>query len=308
MNPPDTAHPREQATLQDLALFVEVARTGSFSKASRHLGIPGATLSRRIAAMEQRLGVLLFDRSTRRVELTEAARRYFDRCAPLVDAARLAQEALREAADQPVGVLRVSMPVDLGMLWLAPLLPAFATAYPAVSFALDLSPHHTDLIADHIDVAIRIGEVAGDRLIAKRLGEIDQGLYASPAYLQRHGRPRQASDLAKHECLTIGNSTQRDAVWRLQLGEAEMAVVARGRFSINNIGMIKLLCERGMGVALLPSLNVRNELANGRLERVLDDYTLPPLPVQAVLSSRLQSAAVRAFIAFLTENLPSKLG
>ena len=115
-----------RVALDDMALFVEVARATSFTRASAQLGMPGATLSRRIAAMEQRLGVRLFDRSTRHVALTEPARRYLERCERVVDDARLAEAALRDVAERPIGHLRVSMPVDLGLHWVGPLLPDFA--------------------------------------------------------------------------------------------------------------------------------------------------------------------------------------
>ena len=189
------------SALLDMTLFVEVARTKSFSLASRNLGVPGATLSRRIAAMEREFGVRLFDRTTRRVELTEAGRRYFERCGRLVDEARLAQEALRETAEQPSGHVRLSMPVDLGVLVIGPLLTDFARQFPGITFDLDLSPRYTDLVGDHVDVAIRLGTVKDDQLVARRIGSIAQALYAATAYLALRGTPTQPADLVEHECI-----------------------------------------------------------------------------------------------------------
>lgn len=170
------------AALHDVALFVEVARTRSFSRASVSLGVPGATLSRRIAAMEARLGLRLFDRTTRRVGLTEAGQRYFLRCEHVVDEAKLAQEASQQDANRPSGHVRLSMPVDLGVSYVGPLLPDFARLHPGVSFDSDLSPHHSDRVGEHIDVAIRLGAVKGDQLVVRRIGDIAQGLFASPGY------------------------------------------------------------------------------------------------------------------------------
>ena len=161
------------SVLHDMTLFVAVARTGNFSRAGAYLGVPGATLSRRIAAMEREFGVRLFDRTTRRVELTDAGRRYFERCAHLVDEARLAQEALRESAALPSGHVRVSMPVDLGVFVIGPLLPEFARQFPGISFDLDLSPRHTDLVGEHVDVAIRLGGVKDEQLVARRIGAVE---------------------------------------------------------------------------------------------------------------------------------------
>ena len=290
------------AALADLALFVEVARTGSFSRASARLAMPGATLSRRIAAMERRLGVRLFDRTTRRVELTEPARRYFERCAPLVEAARLAHEVLRESVERASGHLRISMPVDIGVHWIGPLLPDFARSYPSVSFELDLSPRYRDLVGEHVDVAIRLGAVKGDQLIARRIGAINQALFAAPGYLDRRGRPRQPTDLVEHDCLHVPTPA-RSARWRFTRGKATTEVAVRGRFVLNNVGLMRLLAERGMGVAMLPPVLAREGVIAGRLEQVLGEYESAKLPLHAVVSSRLQPAAVRAFIDFMASRL-----
>jgi DNA-binding transcriptional LysR family regulator len=290
------------AALHDMTLFVEVARTESFSRASRNLEVPGATLSRRIAAMEREFGVRLFNRSTRKVELTDAGRRYFERCQHLVDEARLAQESLREAAEQPSGHVRVSMPVDLGVFVIGPLLPEFARQFPGISFDLDLSPRHTDLVGEHVDVAIRLGTVKDEQLIARRLGSIEQALFASPAYLDLRGRPQQPADLVEHECIFVRNP-QRQALWRLQRDGESAEVAVRGRFMVNNLGLMRLLSERGMGIATLAPSLARESLTAERLAQVLPEWTVPRLPIQAVLSSRLQPAYVRALLDFLAARL-----
>lgn len=289
-------------SLSDIALFVEVARTASFSRASTNLGVPGATLSRRIAAMERRLGVRLFDRTTRRVELTEPARRYFERCEHLVDEARLAHEALRAATEQPSGHLQVSMPVDLGVHWIGPLLPEFARLYPGISFELDLSPRHSDLVGEHVDVAIRLGSVKGDQMIARRIGDIRQALFAAPAYLDRRGRPRRPADLVEHDCLHVATPSH-SAQWRFNKGNSTMEVTVRGRFELNNVGLMRLLAERGMGVAMLPPVLARESVIAGRLEQILAEFELAALPLHAVMSSRLQPAVVRAFVDFVASRL-----
>lgn len=290
------------AALHDMTLFVEVARTASFSGASRNLGVPGATLSRRIAAMEREFGVRLFDRNTRKVELTEAGRRYFERCQHLVDEARLAQEALRESAEQPSGHVRISMPVDLGVFVIGPLLPEFARQYPGIGFDIDLSPRHTDLIGEHVDIAIRLGTVRDEQLVARRLGSIDQALYAAPAYLAQHGQPVQPADLVEHECIFVRNP-QRQGLWRLQRDGEAAEVAVRGRFMVNNVGLMRLLAERGMGIAALAPSLVRDAVAHERLHQVLPEWAVPRLPIQAVMSSRLQPARVRVLLDFLAARM-----
>jgi DNA-binding transcriptional LysR family regulator len=289
----------ELSALHDMMLFVEVARTASFSRASRNLGVPGATLSRRIAAMERGFGVRLFNRTTRRVCLTEAGQRYFDRCGHLVDEARLAQEALRETAAQPSGHVRISMPVDLGVTIVAPLLIDFARQYPGVSFDLDLSPWNTNLVSDQVDVGIRLGTVTNDKLVARRIGSVDQLLFASPAYLALRGTPGQPADLVEHECILARSASLQRAPWRLQREAQAAEVLVGGRFTVNNVGLMRLLAERGMGIAVLAPSLVREPLASGRLLPVLPDWAAPRLPVHAVMSSHLQPASVRALLDFL---------
>jgi DNA-binding transcriptional LysR family regulator len=290
------------SALHDMTLFVEVARTASFSCASRNLGVPGATLSRRIAAMERAFGVRLFDRTTRRVDLTEAGQRYFERCGPLVDEARLAQEALREAAAQPSGHVRLSMPVDLGVTVIGPLLTEFARQFPGISFDLDLSPRTTDLVGEQVDVAIRLGTVKDEQLVARRIGSLEQRLFAAPAYLALRGEPLQPADLAEHDCILL-RSAQRQALWRLQRDTEAAEVRVRGRFMVNNVSLMRVLAERGMGVAVLDPSLVREPLAQGRLLPVLPAWAAPRLALHAVMSSRLQPAKVRALIDFLSARL-----
>jgi DNA-binding transcriptional LysR family regulator len=238
------------ASLDDMALFVAVARAASFTRASARLGMPGATLSRRISAMEKRLGVRLFDRTTRRVELTDAARRYLERCAHLVDEAGLAEQSLRESASAPTGHLRVSMPVDLGLYWVGPLLPEFARQHTGITLDVDLSSRVVDLIGEHVDVALRLGAVKGERLVVRRLGGVKQALFAAPAYLDRRGRPSHPSDLAEHDCLHLG-SAARATRWRLVDGEQICEVAVSGRIALNSVGLMRTLAERGLGIAML---------------------------------------------------------
>ena len=290
------------SALHDMTLFVAVARTASFSRASANLGVPGATLSRRIAAMERQFGIRLFDRTTRKVELTDAGRRYFERCAHLVDEARLAQEALRETAERPAGHLRISTPVDFGVKYIGPLLPEFARQYPAITFELDLSPRHSDLIGEHVDVAIRLGVVKGDPLVVRRIGAVEQVLFAAPGYLDRRGHPMQPTDLVEHECITLAGP-QSEARWRLLRETESIEVTVRGRFGVNNPGLMAVLAERGMGIAVLAHNLAREGVITGRLVPVLPEWALHKLPVHAVMSSHLQSASVRAFVEFLAARL-----
>ena len=290
------------AALHDMALFVEVARVGSFSGAGKVLGIPNATVSRRIAALERALDVRLFHRSTRRVELTNIGRRYLERCAHLIDEARVVHEQLRHETEGISGVLRVSMPVDFAVAYIGPVLPDFARQYPAVRFELDLSPRHVDLVTEKFDVAVRLGSLQDSGLVARRIGEIKLGLFASPIYLQMHGQPEGLAALA--ECELIDGYPS--AYWQFAGGDQEVKSRRGSRFVVNNVGMMRVLAERGMGIALLPLPLARDSVGSRHLVRVLPDCEIPSLPIQAVMMSRKQPAAVRAFIDFVVDRLASQ--
>ena len=289
------------SVLHDMTLFVEVARAKSFSAASRRLDVPVATVSRRIAAMEREFGVRLFDRTTRRVDLTEAGARYFERCEHLADEARLAQEALRAVANQPRGLIRVSMPTDFGVDVIGPLLPEFARRFPGIRFDLDLSSRIVDVAADPVDVAIRLGPIGDDKLIARPLGAIERTLFASDTYLDRRGRPGTPDELAQHDCILLrSRPPAAQPRWRIARGAESVDVPVQGRFAVNSVGLMQVLAARGMGIAMLTESLVRADHGTGaRLERVLPGWAAPPLPIHALVSTRLQPAAVKAFLDYL---------
>ncbi len=290
------------SALHDITLFVEVARRLSFSEAGRRLAVPVATVSRRISAMEKEVGVVLFVRSTRRVELTEAGRRHFERCAQLVEDARLAHDALRDFGKQPKGLLRISMPVDLGVHVVAPWLVDFARKYPDIAFDVDLSSHRLVGPLERVDLALQIGEPTEGALIARRIGALEMRLFASPAYLRVKGCPQQPSDLADHDCITRSGQP-RTPTWELNRGDEKSTVRVGGRFAINNQGLLRTLVERGMGIGAMPPLLLRGSSAGARLEPVLPDWSMPRLALHAVMASRLQPARVRLLVDFLAERL-----
>lgn len=286
-----------------MVLFVELARTQNFSKAALKLGVPASTLSRRIGAMEKRLGLRLFERSTRQVTLTEVARAHYERCANLIDQARLAEEELRTTAAAPSGTVRLTAPVDLGQHWVGPLLPDLLRRFPGIALVLDLSPRHADLASERFDIALRIGEVRAPQLVCRTLGELSQGLFAAPQYLARHGHPQHTEDLARHTCLLIGDRVGAGQ-WRLtRAGQPAQEVPVNTRLSLNNVGLMRQMLEGGAGIGALPLKLAREAVAAARLVAVLPDYRLPVVPVRAVTSSRLQPAAVRAVLQFLADQL-----
>jgi DNA-binding transcriptional LysR family regulator len=285
--------------LNDMGLFVEVAKARSFRRAAEAIGMPNSTLSRRISILEKAIGLRLLHRTTRKIELTEAGQLYFERSKRIVDEARLAHEQLDEMLAQPSGVLRVSLPVDFATFYLTPLIAEFARRYPGISFEFDLTPRRVDLVAEPFDVAIRMGELEDSGLIARQLARLPRYLYASPRYLERAGTPTKPGDLAQHECLCM----PRAANWMLEKGKKSVEVAVGGRFTLNSVGMIRRLATLDQGIALLAQEIVVDDLTEGRLRRVLPQWQASPISVYAITETRLLPAKTQRFIEFLRERL-----
>lgn len=285
--------------LNDMALFVEVVRAMSFRRASDATGVPNSTISRRVSALEKAIGLRLLNRTTRRIELTEAGQIYYERCRRIVDEARLAHEQLGEMQAQPSGVLRASLPVDFATIYLAPLITEFAQRYPGISFDFDLTPRAVDLVSEPFDVAIRMGEPKDSSLIARLLARLPGYLYASPSYLAAAGTPKHPSELAKHECIGF----TKGGPWTLHRNGEEIKVDVSGRFVLNSVGMMKRLAVLDQGIILLPVEVVAEDVADGRLCPVLPKWQGTPVPVYAMTETRLLPAKTQRFIEFLRERL-----
>ena len=282
--------------LNDMALFVEVIKANSFRGAAEAVGMPNSTVSRRIAELERRIGLRLLNRTTRRIELTEGGRLYYERCRRIVDEARLAHEELSELVDNPSGLIRLSIPIDFGVVYLAPLLAEFAERYPQIQFDLDLTPKRLDLVSAPVDMVIRIGTLADSQLIARPLGNLQRSLFASPAYLARHGMPESPQALLQHQCLRM-----LDAPWVLHNADQQLSLAVDGRYLLNNIGMLRRLALLGQGIAMLVDEMISEDLASGRLQHVLPGWSAQTLPVYVITETRLVPAKVRVLIDFLTE-------
>ncbi len=291
--------------LNDMALFVEVAKAMSFSRAAEATGVPNSTLSRRVSALEKAIGLRLLHRTTRKLELTEAGQLYLERCRRLVEEAKLAHEQLGDLLAQPSGVLRASLPVDFATSYLAPLIAAFSRTYPGIRFEFDLTPRRVDLVSEPFDVAIRMGPSPDSNLIARQLASLPTHLYASPGYLARAGLPRVPADLVSHECL--GFKAAKGLVWTLTRsdGTATETISVGGRFQLNSVGLLRRLATLELGVVVLVDALAEEDVAAGRLVRVLPDWQAPPVPVYAMTETRLLPAKTLRFIEFLKERLPN---
>jgi len=282
-----------------MGLFVEVARARSFRRASAVLGMPSSTLSRRILSLEREIGLRLLHRTTRKIELTEAGQFYFEHSEHIIDEARRVHERLGAFASQPSGVLRVSLPVDFGVVFLAPHLSGFSRRYPGIEFEFDLTSRRVDLVAERVDVAIRMGALPDSQLVARKIAEIPRYLYASSQYLDTYGEPVSPEDLARHECLLFPHETQ----WTLRRGEAARDVPVSGRFRVNSIGMMQRLSAEGVGIAMLARECVQEAGGQARLHVVLPDWEVPSIAVHAITETRLLPARTQRFVEYLKECL-----
>lgn len=289
--------------LNDIALFVEVAKRKNFSQAAEALDMPASTLSRRVTELERRVGMKLLNRSTRRIDLTEAGLTYYERCRPLIEEARVAHDHLLDMAAQPKGRLRVSMPASLAQLFLPMVIGDFRAQYPDIECDFDLNMQPVDPISNPFDLALRIGHQPDSNLVARQILLMGRRLYASPQYLALHGAPRTPADLGHHECLRPAMN-EAFSYWVLQSGARVERVAVSGRLAANNAGMLSRLASQGLGIApLLFFDGMDHPLRNKELISVLPDWSLSPIPLFALLPSRTIPAKTRAFLDFIQPRL-----
>lgn len=291
--------------LNDIAMFVQVVRHGSFAEAGRRLGLPPNTLSRRIQQLEAQLGTRLMQRSTRRLTLTSAGQAFHERCAGAVDGLVEAGQALMTGSQEPSGLVRVAAPADFldffPMEWVA----EFLARHPLVRLDFVLSDAKADLIAEQIDVAFRGGSLPDSGYVGRQLlGARSDGMVASPAYIAARGAPATLQDLADHDCVTTAHPSGR-STWRLAGPDGvEEEVQVAGRFSGNTAQALRKATVAGLGIALLPPAMATLDLQAGRLLRVLPQYQRTGQGLSVLYPSRRQlPLAVSAFIGLVTEKL-----
>jgi DNA-binding transcriptional LysR family regulator len=289
--------PDKPLDLLDVALFVRAARLANVSAAGREFGLSAAVASARLAQLERQLGTRLLHRTTRRVSLTQEGELFITRAQPLLDAADAARASVGRGRAEPQGRLKVSMSSSFGRQHVAPVIPAFLRRYPDVSLELRLSDEIVDLVDEGIDVAVRLGALKDSSLVARRLAANRRVICASPAYLAAHGTPRHPAELARHECVILGD--QRD--WTFATPAGPLTVRVGGRLVSSNGEAIREALLDGFGLALKSTWDVGPHLRDGSLVSVLDDYPLAePVAIWAVYPSRaFVPLKTLAFIDFL---------
>lgn len=285
----------------DLLIFSHVAELGSFSRAAERLGLPKSSVSRRLAALEQHLGERLLLRTTRRQTLTEFGQLLLEHArqvAAEVDAVA-ALSAHRQSA--PSGRLRVSMPSDFANLLLADALARFVATYPGIHLELDLSPRRVDLLGEGFDVAVRVGTLPDDAMLAARqLGKLTIGLYASTGYLAKAGHPASPDDLVRYNAVGLLGANGEPVQWRLANGESRWQASPPARITANSPELLIHMARSGVGIVAVPDAFALPDVHKGQLQRVLSDWCLPSETVSAVFPERkLMPKKTRAFIDML---------
>jgi DNA-binding transcriptional LysR family regulator len=292
-----------ELSLDDLAVFVRVVERGGFASAARELGVPTSNISRAIARLESQSGVRLLHRTTRAVKPTSDGRELFASVASAVSSVRSAARALEPATRKPKGRLRVTAPGDICTAFLAEVIVSFAERYPQVALDFTLTNQLTNLVDEGFDVAVRATLRLDDSsLVARKLGEISLGLYASPNYLSKHGAPASVADLARHQCVVF-RAADLSRTWALR-GSAPAAanIAVRGRINGDDMGFVRAMVISGAGIGLLPQINCAADEASGRLVRVLPALHARGATLYVVYPSAKQvPARVTAFRDFVTE-------
>lgn len=303
---PDAVSPAgapSQPDLNDIALFVEVARRGNISRAADTTGVPASTVSRRLRKLEATLGVSLLVRTTRQITLTDAGRLYFERCRQLVEEVRDAHSVLHELGVRPRGTLRVLLPEPLEALDFTQLAREFAEHWPELEYRYDYSHEPNPHPARQFDVALRWGEQADSDLIARRLADIPHQLYASPHYLREHGVPASPGDLIRHECLGSDVCGELSA-WTLERDGERVRIPVTGRFGSNNPELLRRLAITGAGIVALPCVGSRQP---DHMVPVLPAWQLASIPLYAMFASRRPPARTRVFLDFLQARIQEML-
>ena len=284
----------------EIELFVQVAETGSLSRAAEALNLSNASASRHLAALEDRLGARLVERNTRRLYLTDTGQEFFQRARNILTDLRDAESDVNAAALNPTGVLRVTASLSFCLHHIAPLLREFTERYPNVTVHVEAANRYLDIIDNNIDVAIRTREVEPDSNITiRRLGETRRVLAASPGYLARHGFPRTLDDLARHKLLIYVHANNPYEL-RFTRGTEQRTVSVRGLLETNDGQIVRAAALDGMGILVQPVYIVYDDIVAGRLVPVLDDWDLPHLTINLAYPSRKHlSAKVRTFIDFM---------
>lgn len=288
--------------LQELRTLIKVVQTGSFTQAAILLGSHKAHVSRTITQLEAKLGVRLLARSTRALRLTEIGREVFERAVGIIAAVDDTERVAQQMWTEPRGILRITCGTEFGMMVVSQWINQFLLDYPQITIEAEFTGRLVDLVHEGFDLAIRIGSLDDTRLVARRLGMLEYGLFANPAYLQRRGIPKHPEQLTQHDLL-IFSGGQVTGTWSLTKASETIIVPLVSRLRLNNSVSLMDAALHGLGIVRLPWLLAQTETKQGQLSQVLEEWTMAQIPVHAVFpSNRYLTPKVRAFVDHAVQN------
>jgi DNA-binding transcriptional LysR family regulator len=292
----------------DLLLFSRVVEHGSFSMAAEKLGLPKSTVSRRIAHLEDTLGERLLQRTTRRLILTEFGTSLLDHARKVAEEVEAAGDLVLHRQAEPSGRLRISMPADFANLIMMPMMTAFMTRYPAITIELDLSPRRVDVMGENFDLAIRMGALPDDvNLVARKVMQTEFALFASPAYLAKHGAPAHPDELSQHATLCMRRQNGETLPWHLSRGKVQWERQMQARMVANSPDILVRCARDGFGIVATGRMQADEFVRNGELVEVLADWTMPVSIGWAVYPGRrLLPAKTRAFLDMMCQTFNSE--
>jgi DNA-binding transcriptional LysR family regulator len=288
------------AQLKQIESFVSVAAKGSLTAAANAEGVAPAVIGRRIDALEERLGVKLLVRTTRRISLTHEGSAFLEDCQRLLADLADAEASVSAGGVKASGYLRITAPAGFGRRHVAPLVPRFLAMHPDVKVSLNLSDRVVDIVNESYDCAVRVGDLPDSSLISVRLADNRRLCVATPAYLKRAGTPKHPNDLARHECLTLSSDASQTRGWAFEVDGAVVHLRPRGRLDCSDGQVLHDWCRMGMGIAWRSTWEVEQEIARGELVSVLDEFAAPPNGIYALFPhARHLPLRVRLWIDFL---------
>ncbi|MDD1779753.1 LysR substrate-binding domain-containing protein [Enterovibrio sp. ZSDZ35] len=292
-------------TFNGIPIFVAVADNAGFSSAARILGISTSAVSKRITQLEDQLGARLFHRTTRKLSLTEAGERYYQYAALANRAAKQAEDAVGELQGEPKGLLKIHLPMTIGQMYIAPLIPEFLARHPGIEIDLVLGDNPTNLVEQGYDLAIRAGDMPDSSLIARRLEPLHSVVCVSPSFYKAHKEQlKKPAQLAKINCIIYSYSSNAD-VWQFQSAQGEdYKVKVTGNYRVNNSVALRDAVTAGLGAGRLPKIIVKSAIEHGELVALFEDYQMPHKNLYAVYPERnYLPEKVRVFLDFIVDTL-----
>lgn len=288
--------------IDNIRLFLTITEKGSLVAAGREFGLSATTVSERLAALEAHYGVVLFNRTTRSLSLTDEGRTLLGGAKVVLEEIEDLETRIRHGAETLSGPIRISAPIDIGRSIVSPIISSFSVKHPAISIELLLSDGYVDIVGQGFDLAMRFGTVTDSTLRTRNLGHFRRIVCAAPVYLAEHGIPQTPADLTQHNCMIMRFGTTLDNVWRFGTDKKPQSVTVRGNKIVNDGSLVRRWALEGHGIILKSELDVAPDLEAGRLVALLEEFSFPPNPLQMMFPpGRAQPRRVKALANALSE-------